>query len=265
MVAPKRHLARVRKDQGLLAIGRYGQLGRLDVKVHAWEKETGGVEKGTVGLTPVIDERVGKVPRRGMGEGQKRGLQVGEFAGVGLQEGNAFFRKAREDDAFDGAVRNAIFSHGADVFGQFFVVEIHERHSDPVAEGKRRLCEDVMPVSVAYQRENRSSIGVVKFFGDIPHCFVPRFIRRALHEACQREGQLPMGWRRGTVSQRKESKLRLIVNDCERSGLCVLAFSHQIFYGLLKLLTPQAKAARIQTQLAMFWIRRFSRRRHWQL
>lgn len=58
----------------------------------AWEKEAGGIEKGAVGVTPVIDERVGEVARRGMRKREKRGLQVGEFDGVGLQEGNGLFR-----------------------------------------------------------------------------------------------------------------------------------------------------------------------------
>lgn len=160
---------------------------------------------------------------------------------------------------------NAIRSHAGDVFGQFLVVEIHERNSNSIAEGKRRLGKDVMPVSVAYQRKNGSGVGVVKFFGHVPDCFVPCIIRVSLYEACQRKGQLPMCWRCRSVSQRKESKLRLVVNNCECRSFCVLALSHKILYGLLKLLTRQAKAASVQTQLAMFWICRFPRRRLGQL
>lgn len=175
-----------------------------------------------------------------MRDGEKRGLQVGEFERVGLQEGNGLFRKASEEYALDGAVLNALRCHVGDVFGQFLVVEIHECHSDPVAEGKRSFGKDFMPVSVAYQRENGSGVGVVKLFGHVPYRFVPRIIGGALYEACQCKGQFPMGWRRRTVSQRSESKLRLIVNDCERSGFCVLALSHEILDCFLKLLTRQA-------------------------
>lgn len=142
---------------------------------------------------------------------------------------------------------NAVRSRSGDVFAQFFIIEIHERHSDPVAKGKRRLRKDVMPVSVAYQGENGPSVGVVKFLGHVPYCFLPHIISGALYEACQRKGQFPMSRRRGTVSQRKKSKLRLIVNDCECSRLCILALSHKVLYCRLKLLTRQAKAATIQT------------------
>lgn len=88
VVAAERHLAGVRRKKRFLAMGGYGELGRLNVEVNAWEKETGGVEKGPIGLTPLIDERVGEVARRGVGEGEQRGLQVGEFEGIGFEEGN---------------------------------------------------------------------------------------------------------------------------------------------------------------------------------
>lgn len=187
VVAAERHLAGVRRKKRFLAIGGDGEFGRLNVELNAWEKEAGGIEKGAVRVTPVIDERVGEVARRGMRKREKGGLHVGEFHGVGLPEGNGLFREASEDYAFDGAMLNAVRGHGGDVFGQFLVVEIHERNANSVTEGQRRLGQDVMPVSVAYQRKNCSGIGVVKFFGHVPDGFVPCIIRVSLYEACQRK------------------------------------------------------------------------------
>lgn len=53
----------MRRNKRFLPIGGYGELGRLNVELHAWKKETGGVEKGAVGVSPVIDERVGEIAR----------------------------------------------------------------------------------------------------------------------------------------------------------------------------------------------------------
>lgn len=186
VVAAEGHLARGRGQKRFLAMGGDGELGRLDVEVDARQKESGGVENGPVGLTPVIDERVGEVAGRGVGEGEQRGLQVGEFAGILFEEGDRLLRQAGENDAFNGPVLNAVRRRRGDVFAQFFVIQIHQRHSDPVAKRKRRLGQHVMPVSVADQRENGSSVGVVEFLGHVPDRFLPHIIGGALDEACQR-------------------------------------------------------------------------------
>lgn len=67
VVAAEGNLTRGWWEEGfLLPRGWGGKLGGLHVKVYAREEEAGGVEKGAIGLTPVIDEWVGKVPGRGV-------------------------------------------------------------------------------------------------------------------------------------------------------------------------------------------------------
>lgn len=84
-------LARGRGQSGSMA-GRGGQLGGGDVELDAGEEEAGGVEGGAVGFAPEVEERGGEIAWGGVAEGEDGGLGIPEFAHVGLEERDGFFR-----------------------------------------------------------------------------------------------------------------------------------------------------------------------------
>ncbi len=58
---------------------------------------------------------------------------------VGLEQGDGFFGQTSQDNAFDVAVSDALCSGRGNVFGEFFVIEVHERNTYAVSKGKRSL------------------------------------------------------------------------------------------------------------------------------